>query len=1074
MDSNIGEILCEAVDTIVSKRLQDLNYNITQTCIIVDNTQKKIGKYSVRYDSLIFDAYSTDTTLKVNDKVSVLIPNGDYNEQKIILNKIIQNEDLTSSIVHISPLKQMLKFSNNIIDNKDKIIIDNTRDGEMSLLANGDNNISYLNPEKITYQLLYSIDFSSYNNFTKLGISADFQTWLKDLGAVTGDYGLEFLFFDDSSSLNDKDEKKSTYRFTFSTEDILGNAYDFSSYFTNEKVINIAHLNNLKTLQIYFYQKGNFKDEFDKYIISMFDDTKLSNNIFVKNLKLYVGYDINEYNINSVTINTSNSLTFSRLRDNDKKNINLYWIKEDSDGEYQIIDNSNILNNNIEIYWARQDAQESDLNHMDIVGANWINKNNEIIINENNNFSCVLNINSNNKLVQRDSIKIKAVLRAKDSDGNWQIYTSNILTFTSEDQIVDEITVDALTGLSIQCDDGNYSGIYFIYGSNNKIIDESKGSGDIKHLYLYYNGKKIGSNEASMDLDDITSITWTLWKNTIEDTSQSMLNFIDIDEPPEAGEITYIPPTKTIELKYTISDIWYPSVTHNTVTCTVQTRNGTEYKASKELIFGKANSQGSNYNLVIQYERSNQNAYELITNNDNSFSGIQETSTLIARLYDTNGPIAIDNQTNRFKWQLINNNGFILTPNDNKCTILLNENIDIKNNYTILQVSYETPEGTTIVAHKPIAIKTKINSDTYRCNSISGDPIILYNSLGKPSYNSNRYYLTGLSDDIMIKWKRTLGPGSGRYSNGTWIELEKGLPQLKTDESEYVAALQANAIFLKDNKYQVCIYACDEEDTVYWSQPIFVTQSNYDIAIVNNWDASINTEYSTVKTAAMAAGKMKDDKFQGIVLGEVDIDNDGIANDTGLYGIADGVVTFSLTNNGQATFQNVNTNNNLQIQSSFGSESNQLLSHLSSITDMTGNEIGQYSYLNLDLEDQSLILQKESSKSNSGVLISTGKDTNHPYLQLGSENSDILLSFTPDEFYLQSPNFQNNSDGGKLQFDVKNGIINLNNNHTIGGPNNLLSIGKLQINNDGEVLYENQTLVSYINDIIQQIIQNYQ
>jgi hypothetical protein len=41
----------------------------------------------------------------------------------------------------------------------------------------------------------------------------------------------------------------------------------------------------------------------------------------------------------------------------------------------------------------------------------------------------------------------------------------------------------------------------------------------------------------------------------------------------------------------------------------------------------------------------------------------------------------------------------------------------------------------------------------------------------------------------MIKWKRTLGPGSGRYSNGTWIELEKGLPQLKTDESEYVAAL---------------------------------------------------------------------------------------------------------------------------------------------------------------------------------------------------------------------------------------------------------------------------------------------
>jgi hypothetical protein len=40
MDSNIGEILCEAVDTIVSKRLEGLNYNVTQTCIIVNDSYK--------------------------------------------------------------------------------------------------------------------------------------------------------------------------------------------------------------------------------------------------------------------------------------------------------------------------------------------------------------------------------------------------------------------------------------------------------------------------------------------------------------------------------------------------------------------------------------------------------------------------------------------------------------------------------------------------------------------------------------------------------------------------------------------------------------------------------------------------------------------------------------------------------------------------------------------------------------------------------------------------------------------------------------------------------------------------
>jgi hypothetical protein len=98
----------------------------------------------------------------------------------------------------------MLKFSNNIIKNDIKILNDNTTNGSISLLANGENNVGYLNPEKLTYKLMYSIDFSGYNNYSKLGISADFQSWLKDLGAVFGDYGLEFLFFDNNTSLIDR------------------------------------------------------------------------------------------------------------------------------------------------------------------------------------------------------------------------------------------------------------------------------------------------------------------------------------------------------------------------------------------------------------------------------------------------------------------------------------------------------------------------------------------------------------------------------------------------------------------------------------------------------------------------------------------------------------------------------------------------------------------------------------------------------------------------------------------------------------------------------------------------------
>jgi hypothetical protein len=86
---------------------------------------------------------------------------------------------------------------------------------------------------------------------------------------------------------------------------------------------------------------------------------------------------------------------------------------------------------------VRQDAIESDLNNMDIVGANWIYKESEITINDVNKFMCTLNINSINNLIIRDTIRIKAVLRIKDANNNWKIYESNILTFTSEDVLAD-------------------------------------------------------------------------------------------------------------------------------------------------------------------------------------------------------------------------------------------------------------------------------------------------------------------------------------------------------------------------------------------------------------------------------------------------------------------------------------------------------------------------------------------------------------------------------------------------------------------------------------------------------------
>lgn len=88
MDYN--EIICEAIDTIVQERLKSLNFNRTVTCIIIDNSQRNKGKYRVQYGSMTFYAYSENIEYENNEAVQVLIPNGDYSAQKLILSKYFQ------------------------------------------------------------------------------------------------------------------------------------------------------------------------------------------------------------------------------------------------------------------------------------------------------------------------------------------------------------------------------------------------------------------------------------------------------------------------------------------------------------------------------------------------------------------------------------------------------------------------------------------------------------------------------------------------------------------------------------------------------------------------------------------------------------------------------------------------------------------------------------------------------------------------------------------------------------------------------------------------------------------------
>jgi hypothetical protein len=90
-----------------------------------------------------------------------------------------------------------------------------------------------------------------------------------------------------------------------------------------------------------------------------------------------------------------------------------------------------------------------------------------------------------------------------DSSGNWNKFDSDIITFENEMAVVDTLTYNAATQLSIHCLDES-EGNYFIYDTSSSIINEGQGQGYVRTFEARYNGLRL--NDSKCPLNNITSI----------------------------------------------------------------------------------------------------------------------------------------------------------------------------------------------------------------------------------------------------------------------------------------------------------------------------------------------------------------------------------------------------------------------------------------------------------------------------------------------------------------------------------------------------------------------------------------
>lgn len=86
-ENEVSNRLLESIDIIASKRVEQKGYNKTVIGIIVDNTKRENGEYEVTLEGATFKAYSDSGLFNLNDRVYIVVPNGDFAETKFILGK---------------------------------------------------------------------------------------------------------------------------------------------------------------------------------------------------------------------------------------------------------------------------------------------------------------------------------------------------------------------------------------------------------------------------------------------------------------------------------------------------------------------------------------------------------------------------------------------------------------------------------------------------------------------------------------------------------------------------------------------------------------------------------------------------------------------------------------------------------------------------------------------------------------------------------------------------------------------------------------------------------------------------
>ena len=608
------------------------------------------------------------------------------------------------------------------------------------------------------------------------------------------------------------------------------------------------------------------------------------------------------------------------------------------------------------------------------------------------------------------------------------LYSSEIVEFTNEQEVPNSISVNLVKGLEIICDEDDLNGVYNIYTSDGQLMNLGDAS-KLRILTARFNTLVTGDET----LDRAESITWYLpVKNTMIQQPALGYEYSSTDSFSTDGEWYIIKregvvssirtpgnvvPTQ-LEQGFRIKPYYSQTAVNNTVRCEVY-KNNYNYVAEYTMEFGSSGSNGTDYSITVTYQVQDTN-------------GSWKTATLPC-LNIVNGagslkvvPHIFDYDHKDITEELISNISYswYTTNPSNKLTI--NDNIISASGVTdllevihyILEITVDSavPLGNNrsvdLVAYCPIAVQL---NNSYQ--GFDGDNRVTYDSSSvNPVYYKGQYCLykkdatNTLIADNTVQWSVVT------YENS--LNAAQYYPQISA-----TGYLTVPGLYLSDNDPRISLIAT-VNGTIVWGQPLYISKYVYSSAFLNSWDGglTIDEENGTIMSAMIGAGrKDAQNRFNGVLMGDIrtTVDDNTSEVNTGLYGYNEGELSFGFDIDGTA-FLGKQGHGRIEFDGNYG------------VIKSASIDNGDYARgMKIDLDDAFIdfygtsTINTETFERNQAHIhigVNAGTEDDESYFTITNNLGSILLDFSDDEQYLKSANYSDDNKTGTY-FDIQNGRI---------------------------------------------------